>query len=105
MTDKELTPEEQERIERFLKALIKEAHKLCLALQENAPVLREDGFDVDELDQLERWYRAQHHAMVRLSRRFSNWEDTHNNIARARKLLEDIETNWPKFLDGQQKRN
>lgn len=82
------TAEEREELKRYTQKLVDEAHALCLRLQESCPALRNDGFDTDELRDLERWYRAQRHAMKRLSRRWNNWEDVDNAIERAEEAPE-----------------
>jgi regulator of replication initiation timing len=77
------TVDELEELKLHTQKLVDEAHALCLKLQEACPRLRNDGFDTDELCDLERWYRAQRHATERLSRRWDNWGDLHNAIERA----------------------
>jgi hypothetical protein len=77
------TVDEREELQLHTQKLVDEAHALCLRLQESCPRLRNDGFDTDELCDLERWYRAQRRAMERLSRRWDNWGDLHNAIERA----------------------
>jgi hypothetical protein len=62
-----LSFEEQELIEDYAENLINQAHALCMRLQVRCPPLREG--DNGEPWDLERVYKAQYHAMVRLRRR------------------------------------
>src|SRR5215470_12545140 len=82
-----LSYEEQEQIEDYAEMLIDEAHALCLRLQKRCPILRAD--DNGELWDLERVYRAQWRAMVRLRRRCDEglWIKAH--IRKARRWLEE----------------
>src|SRR5215831_9915926 len=82
-----LSFEEQEQIEDYAEMLIDESHTLCMRLQARCPILRAD--DNGELWDLERVYRAQWRAMVRLRRRCEEglWIKAH--IRKARRWLEE----------------
>jgi len=77
---------QQDQIEEYAETLINEAHALCMRLQARCPILRAD--DYGELWDLERVYRAQWRAMVRLRRRCEEglWIKAH--IRKARRWLE-----------------
>ena len=78
---------EQEQIEGYAERLVEEAHALCMRLQKHCPKLREG--DNGELWKLERVYKAQYHAMVRLRRRCDGgmWIKAH--IRNARRWLKE----------------
>lgn len=77
--------EEQEEIERYAQQLINEAQALVMRLQERCPMLMYGAVDGDALYGLERWYRAQHHAMARLRRRWDDGQWVHSYIQQDRK--------------------
>src|SRR5262245_14006760 len=83
-----LSFEEQEQIEEYAQQLINEAQALCMRLQERCPMLLYGAIDGDTLYGLERWHRAQHHAMERLRRRWDDGQLVHSHIQQARKWLE-----------------
>jgi hypothetical protein len=78
-----LSFEEQKLIEDYAENLINQAHALCMRLQSRCPILREG--DNGELWDLERVYRAQHHAMARLRRRCDEGLWIRAHIKKARK--------------------
>jgi hypothetical protein len=82
-----LSFEEQEQIEDYAEMLIDEAHALCMRLQARCPTLRES--DNGELWDLERVYRAQWHAMVRLRHRCDEGLWIRAHIRKARRWLEE----------------
>lgn len=87
-------PQEQEMLEKHAQKLIGEAHALCLTLQEKCPRLGGGGFDDDEVIYLWRFYRAQHDAIRRLSRRCDWWEEVHGLISGAQKQLEQAPSDF-----------
>ncbi len=53
-----------------------------------------DSFGDDEVFYLWRWYKAQHNAMRRISRRWNEWEEVHGLIVGAQKLLEQTQSDF-----------
>src|SRR5262249_53941575 len=87
MTFASFSFEDQEQIEEYAERLINEAHALCRRLQARCPILREG--DNGELWDLERVYKAQWRAMVRLRRRCDEGLWIRAHIRKARRWLDD----------------
>jgi len=81
--------EEQEQIEEYAQQLIDEAQGLVLRLQEQCQLALYGAVDEDALFGLKRWYRARHHAMKRLRRRWDDWQWISAHIRKARRWLEE----------------
>jgi|SRR5215510_978432 len=84
-----LSFEEQEQIEEYAEQLINEAQALALRLQDRCPMLLYGAIDGATLYGLERWHKAQYHAMERLRRRWDYGQLIHSHIEQARRWLEE----------------
>jgi hypothetical protein len=84
LTLAKLTLEEQEQIEVYVERLFNEARALCLRFQQQCPMVRDGEADRGVMNQIERFYKAQYHAMERLGRRCDGWQWIHVHIRKAR---------------------
>jgi|SRR5215813_4148781 len=90
-----LSFEEQEELEAYSRHLIEEANALFLSLQKKYNgVLGADEFDTGELHDLETEYRVKLRAIQRMHRRFEAWEWIHKTVERARKRLEQAQSEF-----------
>src|SRR5262245_29637332 len=80
---------------RSYRHLIEEANALFLSLQKKYNgVLGADEFDTGELHDLETEYRVKLRAIQRMHRRFEAWEWIHKTVERARKRLEQAQSEF-----------